>query len=125
MNHALIAVVVWAVLTLGSAYLAWEMVRSARSPEGEHAFPDRWNVVSRAAFMVLAAGYTLIAVAWLDLTVALWWINVAVTAIALAAGAARWHTLPWSGGDDGARGRRLGALFSSGLTVAAVLFFTL
>lgn len=122
MSHTLIAAVVWAVLTLGAAYLAWEMVRSGRSPEGEHAFPDRWNVILRAAFVVLAAVYTLIAVDWLSLPAALWWVNAAMAATALAAGAARWHALPWSGRDTGARRRGRGALFGVGLTVAAIIF---
>lgn len=125
MNHTLVAAVVWAVLTLGAAFLVWEMVRSGRSSQGEHAFPDRWNVVLRVALMVLATAYTLIAVDWLNLPVALWWVNVAMAATALAAGAARWHTLPWSAEGAGASRRRYGALFAVGLTVTVILFLAL
>jgi hypothetical protein len=123
--HTLIAASVWTVLTLGCAYLAWEMVRAARRPEGEHAFPDRWSIASRAAFVVLATAYALIAVGWQDVPAALWWVNVGAAATALAAGAARWQALPWGASDAGARGRRRTALLASGLTVAVVLFLSL
>lgn len=125
MIDALIPAASWAVLTLVAAVLAWETFRAGRSEEGSHAVPDRWGVVDRAALVVLFTAFTLLTAHWVVIPAVLWWVNAAVVAVALAAGAARWHTLPWSAEDEGARRRRRGALFSSGLTVAVVLFLAL
>ncbi|QVJ03444.1 hypothetical protein KGD82_07795 [Nocardiopsis eucommiae] len=125
MNDTLVALVVWAVLTLFAASLTWEMVRSARTGEGARAFPDRGGVVRRSAGVVLLTAYILLAVGWLHLPAALWWVNAALAATALGAGAARWRTLPWSAAEGGARARWIGAVFTVGLTVALVLLLAL
>lgn len=125
MNDTLVNLTVWAVLTVCATTLTWEMVRSARSREGGHAFPDRWTVVRRSAFVVLATAYTLLAVGWLYVPAALWWVNAVLTATALGAGAARWRVLPWKSEGGEGRGRWIGALLVVGLTVALVLFLTL
>jgi hypothetical protein len=121
----LLPFVPWAVLTLVTAILAGEMLRAGRAAEGPRAFADRWGVVGKAAFVVLFTAYTLLVSSWLVIPEHLWWVNVAVVAVALAAGAARWHALPWSAADKGARGRRIGALLTSAATVAVVLFLAL
>ncbi|MEU3018973.1 MULTISPECIES: hypothetical protein [unclassified Nocardiopsis] len=98
MNDALVALAVWTVLTLISASQAWEAVRSARADEGPRAFRGRWAVLRRCGGVVLVAAYALWAVAWLHLPVALWWVNTGLVAVALGAGASRWHHLRWRHG---------------------------
>ncbi|GAA1079645.1 hypothetical protein [Nocardiopsis metallicus] len=125
MTDLLLPALSWAVLTLFAASQSWELLRDGRGAEKPRAFPDRWGLFGRGALVALFTVIPLYFNQWLVVPAALWWVNVAVLAVTFAVGAARWHTLPRSAADEGARGRRRRALFTSALTVSFVLFLAL
>ena len=115
---------IWAVLTLMLVFTAVGLVRFARPESGEKAIRDRWDAVARSADLILLAAVTLLAIVWTVVPPVLWLVNVAASAVGLAAVAVRWPDLPWRAGDDKARGRLGTALFSTALTVGVVAFLT-
>ncbi|CAL9568525.1 hypothetical protein SUDANB121_04811 [Nocardiopsis dassonvillei] len=120
MSTGLIAVAVGAALCLWWAFAAVSLALASRPGTGRRRLADRWDALARTASLGFVAALGLVVVAWTTVPVALWYLLVALTAVAAAAVVLRLPDLPVRGTDPGAPARRASAIGNTALAATVV-----
>ncbi|WP_047871953.1 hypothetical protein [Nocardiopsis sp. RV163] len=93
---------------------------------GGFRFADRWDVLNRAVNTLLFLALSLLLTTWALFPVAVWYLDVALSAGAAAAAVLCWPGLPARADDAGAASRRrsaIGTLVFLAVVLAAFLLF--
>ncbi|MCK9873963.1 hypothetical protein AB0M72_25645 [Nocardiopsis dassonvillei] len=94
---------------------------------GRFRFADRWDVLNRTVNTLLFLVLSLLLTTWAVFPVAVWYLDVALSAGAAAAAVLCWPGLPARAADAGAASRRhsaIGALVFLAVVLAVFLLFS-
>ncbi|MEU1902137.1 hypothetical protein ABZ512_27505 [Nocardiopsis dassonvillei] len=94
---------------------------------GRFRFADRWDVLNRTAHTLFFLVLSLLLTTWASFPVAVWYLDVALSAGAAAAAVLCWPGLPARAADAGAASRRhsaIGALVFLAVVLAVFLLFS-
>ncbi|NKZ00901.1 hypothetical protein [Nocardiopsis alborubida] len=115
----------------GAAFLNGICVLSAADvllrvrDRGRFRFADRWDVLNRTANTLFFLVLSLLLTTWALFPVAVWYLDVAMTAGAAAAAVLRWPGLPARADDAGAASRRHSAIGTLALLAGVLAVFLL
>lgn len=96
------------------------LLLAARREAGGRGLTDRWDALNRMANVLFYALLSLAMTAWAVFPVAVWYLDVALTAASAAAVVLRWPGLPARARDGGAASRRLSAIGTLAVLAVAV-----
>ncbi|WP_435111758.1 hypothetical protein [Nocardiopsis synnemataformans] len=92
---------------------------------GRFRLADRWDALNRTAHTLFFLVLSLLLTAWALFPVAVWYLDVALSAGAAAAAVLRWPGLPARADDPGAASRRHSAIGTLALLAGVLAVFLL